>query len=121
MLWGDNTPIPATSGSLVFSRRLGYGKRTVADFEANLRAVLATLEGCHASLVLHGDSNTARLVSVAILELRTRLNGIEALELKALCDVMVLEAEAAPGATSRPFQPKAQAGLRSPVALKLVK
>jgi hypothetical protein len=93
---------------------------TVADFEANLRAVLATLEECHASLVRCHDSSTAQLISVAILELRSRLNGIEALELNALCDAMLREIEA-PRATSGPLQPKAQTGLRTPVALKLVK
>ena len=97
----------------------------MADFEANLRAVLATLEGCHASLVRCDDCGTAQLVSVAILELRSRLNGIEAVELNALCDAMLREIEA-PGTASGPLQPKPlqskpQAGLRPPIALKLVK
>ena len=65
----------------------------MAEFEANLRAVLTTLEECHASLVRCEDSSTAQLISVAILELRSRLNGIEALELNALCDAMLREIE----------------------------
>lgn len=89
-------------------------------FEENLRAVLATLEECQASLILNGDRDTAQLVSVAILELRIKLNRIEDSELKALCDAMVREKEAA----AKPISsPKPQEGLRprGPVSLKLVK
>jgi hypothetical protein len=91
----------------------------VAYFEENLRAVLTTLEECQVSLVRNGDRDTAQLVSVAILELRIKLNRIEDSELKALCDAMLREGEA----TSKPVQPKPQEGLRqrSPVSLKLVK
>lgn len=91
----------------------------MAYFEEDLRAVLATLEGCQASLIKNGDRDTAQLVSVAILELRIKLNRIEDSELKALCDAMVREIEATP----KPVQPKPQEGLRprSPVSLKLVK
>jgi hypothetical protein len=91
----------------------------VSYFEENLRAVLATLEECHASLIMNGDRDTAQLVSVAILELRIKLNRIEDSELKALCDAMLREIEG----TSKLVQPKPQVGLRprSPVSLKLVK
>ena len=63
----------------------------MAYFEENLRAVLATLEECQASLVRNGDRDTAQLVSVAILELRIKLNRIDDSELKALCDAMLRE------------------------------
>lgn len=91
----------------------------MAYFEENLRAVLATLEDCQASLILNGDRDTAQLVSVAILELRIKLNRIEDAELKALCDAMVREKEAA----AKLVSPKPQEGLRprGPVSLKLVK
>ena len=91
----------------------------MAYFEENLRAVLATLEECQASLILNGDRDTAQLVSVAILELRIKLNRIEDSELKALCDAIVREKEAA----AKPISPKPQEGLRprGPVSLKLVK
>ena len=81
--------------------------------------MLATLEECQASLINNGDRDTAQLVSVAILELRIKLNRIDDSELKALCDAMLREVEA----TSRPVQPKPQQSLRqrSPVSLKLVK
>jgi hypothetical protein len=91
----------------------------VAHFEENLRAVLATLVECQASLVVNGDRDTAQLVSLAILELRIKLNRIEDSELKAFCDAMLRELEGA----SEPVQPRSQEGLyqRSPVSLKLVK
>jgi hypothetical protein len=91
----------------------------VAYFEENLRAVLATLEECQTSLIMNGDRDTAQLVSVAILELRIKLNQIKDSELKALCDAMLRDVEA----TSKPVQPKPRENLRprSPVSLKLVK
>lgn len=91
----------------------------MAYFEENLRTVLATLEECQASLIRSGDRETAQLVSVAILELRIKLNRIEDSELKALCDAMVRDTEPA----SKTVSPKTQEGLRPrpPVSLKLVK
>jgi hypothetical protein len=91
----------------------------VANVEENLRAVLATLEECQASLVQNGDRDTAQLVSVAILELRIKLNRIDDSELKALCDALLRDGETA----ARPVQPRLQEGLRQRplVALKLVK
>lgn len=90
----------------------------MAYFEENLRAILATLEECQASLVLNGDRDTAQLVSVAILELRIKLNRIEDSELKALCEAILRE-----DATARPVDPKPLEGIRRrpPVSLKLVK
>lgn len=81
--------------------------------------MLATLEECQASLILNGDRDTAQLVSVAILELKIKLNRIEDSELKALCDAMVRDREAA----GKPVSAKPQEGLRprGPVSLKLVK
>ena len=80
--------------------------------------MLATLEECQTSLIRSGDRDTAQLVSVAILELRIKLNRIEDSELKALCDAMLRETDAA-----KAVSPKPQDGLRPrpPVSLKLVK
>ena len=88
-------------------------------FEENLRDVLAKLEECQASLVNNGDHDTAQLVSVAILGLRIKINRIADSELKALCDAIVQEGEAA----SKPLLPRPQEGPRPrpPVSLKLVK
>ena len=67
---------------------------------------------------MNGDRDTAQLVSVAILELRIKLNRIEDLELKALCDAVLREVEAT---RSRPAETAGRLRARSPVSLKLVK
>src|SRR5216684_5280316 len=64
-------------------------KTLVANSEARLHSVLATLEECRDALIHGSDRETALLVSVAILELRMKLNRITDSELKALCDAMV--------------------------------
>ena len=91
----------------------------MAFVEEDMQDVLATLEECQAALVRNGDRDTAQLVSVAILELRIKLNRIDDSELKALCDAMLRDVDAA----SKPVRPKPPEGLRqrSPASLKLVK
>jgi len=58
----------------------------VVDSDERLLSVLATLEECRAALANAGNSETAHLVSVAVLDLRMKLNRITDAELKALCD-----------------------------------
>jgi ADP-ribosylglycohydrolase len=89
----------------------------VTNSEERLQAVLTTLEECQAALVLGGDRDTAQLVSVAILELRIKLNQIEDSELKALCDAVLRDVEA----SERAHDPESPEGRRAPVLLKLVK
>jgi hypothetical protein len=91
----------------------------VAHSEETLHSVLATLERCKSILVDNADPETAQFVSVAILQLRLRLNQISEPELRALCDAMVPDDEPA----ERPDDPASPEGLRrrSPVLLKLVK
>src|SRR5216683_3904824 len=64
-------------------------KTLVANSEERLNSILATLEECRAALIDSSDRETALLVSVAILELRMKLNRIADSELKALCDAML--------------------------------
>ena len=64
-------------------------KTLVANSEERLHLILATLEQCRAGLIDSANRETAQLVSVAILELRMKLNRIADSELKALCDAMV--------------------------------
>lgn len=61
----------------------------MANSEQRLHAILATLEQCRAGLIDSAHRDTAQLVSVAILELRMKLNRIADSELKALCDAML--------------------------------
>src|SRR5271168_1884286 len=92
-------------------------KTLVANSEERLNSILVTLEECQAALVASGNRETAQLVSVAILELRIKLNRIADSELKELCDSM-LQAEAS---TEQPRDPKSPQGRggRPPVSLKL--
>jgi hypothetical protein len=91
----------------------------VDSSEEKMHEILATLEECQTVLALSGDRDTAQLVSVAILELRIKLNRIQDSELKILCDAMLGEVEA----TQIPYHPRSQEGRRArpPVSLKLVK
>ena len=57
--------------------------------DEQLLSVLATLEECRTVLASSGSRDTAQLVSVAILELRMKLNQISDAELKALCEEMI--------------------------------
>lgn len=61
----------------------------MANSDRDLLSVLATLEQCRATLRQAGKGDTAQLVSVAILDLRTKLHRIGDAELKALCDAML--------------------------------
>ena len=61
----------------------------MANSEARLQSILATLEECRAALIDGSDRETAQLVSVAILQLRMKIHRIEDSDLKALCDAML--------------------------------
>jgi hypothetical protein len=89
----------------------------VANSEERLRSVLATLEQSRAVLIAGGERETALLVSVAVLELRMKLNRITDFELKALCDAMLPE-DATAQESQDPTSPQDQR--RRPL-LKLVK
>ena len=98
-------------------------KTLVANSEERLLSILATLEECQGALVASGNRETAQLVSVAILELRIKLNRIADSELKALCDAMVQDEELseAPRDPKSPRGPSQGPGGRPAVSLKLVK
>ncbi len=86
----------------------------VANSEERLLSLLETLEECRAILIDKSSLETARLLSLAILELRMELHKVTDSELKALCDLMVPEDEPPP-------DPKEGPGLRLPPYLKLIK
>ena len=92
-------------------------KTPVANSEERLHSVRATLEECRAVLIESGNRETAQLVSVAILELRMKLNRVADSELKALCDAML--PDEAPAERSQ--EPKSPQGQRRRPLLKLVK
>ncbi|QPF86674.1 hypothetical protein IC762_10490 [Bradyrhizobium genosp. L] len=83
----------------------------VASTEERLLSLLATLEECQAFLQDRASAETARLLSLAILELRMELHKVTDSELKALCDMV---------ASGEPVEDPATAS-RFPSYLKLVK
>jgi hypothetical protein len=93
----------------------GTEKMPVANSEERLLSLLETLEECRAILMEKASLETARLLSLAILELRMELHKVTDSELKALCDLMVPEDQPPPpDANDGP-------GLRLPPYLKLIK
>ena len=88
----------------------------MANSEERLQSVLATLEQCRAVLAESSNRETVQLLSVAILQLRMKLNQVEDAELKALCDAMLPDDEPAEASTD-PKSPQE----RRRAALKLVK
>ncbi|MGH6641500.1 MAG: hypothetical protein ACRED3_02270 [Bradyrhizobium sp.] len=92
----------------------GTEDKPVAPSEERLLSLLATLEECRAFLMDTASAETAKLLSLAILELRMELHHVTDSELKALCDLMVTEGQAAQEA-------RADQGQRLPPYLKLVK
>ncbi len=98
-----------------FTSQARWRKMLASDTDERLLSVLSALEECRAALIGGGDRETALVLSVAILELRMKINRIADSELKALCDAMVPE-----DAPARPQYAKPQ-GQRSRPQLKLVK
>lgn len=88
----------------------------MAHSDDQMLAVLATLEQCRAALLAAGNKETAQLISVAVLELRMKLNHIDDDDLKNLCDEM-LNADH----PDQLREAKAQPGQRRPPLLRLVK
>jgi len=84
----------------------------VARSEEHLLSLLATLEECRAFLADKASPETGKLLSLAILELRMELHQVTDSELKALCDLVVVDEQAAQDA---------EAGQRMPPYLKLIK
>jgi len=89
----------------------GTEKMPVANSEERLLSLLATLEECRTFLMDKSSPETARLLSLAILELRMELHHVTDAELKALCDRMVVDDQ----------ERDAQTGQRLPPYLKLIK
>jgi hypothetical protein len=75
----------------------------LAYSDQQLHSVLHSLEECRALLAECENHETADLVSIAILDLRMKLNQIASAELKALCDEMLCDppAERSGGAVAQ--------------------
>jgi len=68
--------------------RASSASGSVSHSDRQLHAALATLEHCRAVLIASASQETAQLVSMAILQLRMKLNRITDAEWKALCDAV---------------------------------
>lgn len=88
----------------------------VVNSDEQMLAVLATLEQCRAALTAAGQRDTAHLVSVAVLDLRMKLNDLSEEDLQALCDEMVQADN-----PNKLRDPKLQPGQRRRPLLRLVK
>jgi len=65
----------------------------VANSEQRLLALVDTLKECRTVLIDEASVETAKLLSLAILELRIELHKVTDSELKALCDLRVVEVQ----------------------------
>ena len=92
----------------------GTENMPVAPSKERLLTLLATLEECRALLAGKASVETGRLLSLAILELRMELHQVSDGELKALCDLVATEDQAAQ-------DQDAGQGQRLPHYLKLIK
>ena len=92
----------------------GTENMPVAHSEERLLSLLATLEECRAFLADKASPETGKLLSLAILELRMELHQVTDSELKALCDLVVVNDQAAQEA-------EGGQGQRLPSYLKLIK
>ena len=86
----------------------------VAQSEERLLSLLATLEECRAFLAGKASPETGKLLSLAILELRMELHQVTDSELKALCDLVVVD-------NQRAQDEETARGQRMPPYLKLIK
>lgn len=108
---------PPTESNKLYLASSVTEKTLVANSEQKLHSILTTLEECRASLIASANRETAQLVSVAILELRMKLNRIPDAELKAFCEAIV----PADAPSQSPQDPKSPHGPRHHPLLKLVK
>jgi hypothetical protein len=88
----------------------------VTNSDEQMLTVLASLEQCRAALAATGNRESAHLVSVAILDLRMKLNRLSEDDLKSLCDEMVQADN-----PDKLRDPKLQPGQRRQPLLRVVK
>jgi hypothetical protein len=77
-----------TGSSRPYLAGLLADKTPAAKPERGSHSVLAALKKCRTILLANADHETAQLVTLAILQLRMKLNRIGDADLKALCDAM---------------------------------
>jgi hypothetical protein len=98
--------------------RGAMGRAPVGNSDQRLLSILEDLERCEAGLRTSGHLDTAHLVSLAMLELRMRLNEVSDADLKALCDEMLPEGDVS---AEHVGEVKSSASLRRRPLLRLIK
>ena len=76
----------------------------VSHSDEQLQSVLETLEECRRVLNEANSRESAELLSIAILDVRMKLKGIDSADLKALCDEMLRSAGSEPPPSSKQTQ-----------------
>ena len=89
-------------------------KMPVANTQERLLSLLETLEECRAFVLDGANPEVARLLSLAVLELRMELHKVTDSELKAVCELMDSDEQIAQA-------PNFGFGKRLPAYLKLIK
>ena len=89
----------------------------VANSAERLHAILAGLEQCRTALAKNGRPETAKLVALAILDLRIDLSHTSDSDLRALCDAITPDE----GPAGRSKDPNSPGGPGRRALLKLVK
>ncbi|MFT4116412.1 hypothetical protein [Bradyrhizobium sp.] len=72
--------------------------------DEQLQSVLETLEACRKVLNESNSRESAELLSIVILDMRMRLNGIDNADLRALCDEMLRSSGTEPQPPSKQTQ-----------------
>lgn len=111
--------VPRFAGTVRRCRHQGRRRQQrapVVTSDERLRSILEMLETCRAGLLSGGNSDSAHLVSVAILDVKMRLHRIGDAEFRALCDEMLAD-RGSPGERDAKLEP---GGKRRPL-LRLVK
>ena len=92
-------------------------KTQAANLARRSHAIVAVLEKCRTELIADADQDTAQLVTLAILQLRMKLNKIGDADLRALCDAMTQQLSP----VENPRRPPQGGRGRFAAALKLIK
>ena len=109
---------PPTGSHPLFLASSVTEETLVAKSDERLQSILATLEQCRQALLKEARPETAKLVSLAILDLRIDLSRLPDSDLKALCDAMTPPEQEPAERSTGPDSPRAP---RKRAVLKLVK
>ena len=88
----------------LFSQAELTERTPVSHSDEQLQSVLETLEECRRVLGENRVRETVELLSIAILDLRMKIKGVDNVELRALCDEMLRGAASESASRSKQTQ-----------------